>query len=171
MIDYDHGIVLCAVDSDDLDTMRLWRNMPEIWKWCRQNDLISDAMQQRWFERQDTDSTCHMYVVHTKAGRVGVCGFTSHDKTNRIAELSLYIAPDHQKKGYGEATFRTLMNHGFKNLGLNSIWVECFTGNPVINLVKKVGFKSWGIKPECYFRNGNFIGAEHFSALASEWNG
>lgn len=171
MICYGHGVCLCPVDSDDLEIMRLWRNSPEIWIFCRQHDLISDAMQQRWFEKQDNDPTCSMYVVHTDAGRVGVCGLTGIDRTNRVAELSLYIAPDFQKKGLGEKTFRTLISHGFRNLGLNSIFCEVFHGNPVSRIVEKVGFQKWGTKPQSYFRDGRFIDSDFFSILASAWNG
>ena len=169
MIDYGYGVSLRAVCQDDMPEMRSWRNDESIWKWCRQNDLISDAMQTRWFSEQDSDATTHMYVIQHDGEAVGICGLTSHDRNNRIAELSLYIAPDQQRRGFSSPSFKTLMNHGFKNLNLHSIWCECFTGNPVIAVVKKVGFTPDGIKREAYFKGGSYVNAELFSILEDEW--
>ena len=171
MIDYLYGVGLRPVVSTDMENMRKWRNDVSVWRWCRQNDLISDAMQARWFDSQDKDQSIHMYMVTTERGSntVGVCGLTSHDRGNRIAELSLYIAPEHQKRGLAVPTFKTLMAHGFKNLNLHSIWCECFTGNHVIPIVEKVGFKPDGVRREAYFKDGKYVNAELFSILESEW--
>lgn len=168
MIDFGFGVKLAAVESGHMELMREWRNDPAVWKWCRQNDLISDAMQKRWFESQDKDPTIHMYMIKAD-GLKGVCGLTSHDRNNRIAELSLYIAPEFQKQGLSKPSFLTLITHGFKNLGLHSIWCECFTGNPVIKVVKEVGFRPDGVKREAYFKGGKFVNAELFSILEDEW--
>ncbi len=181
MIIYGYGsddwtVELGPVESGDLRMMRDWRNDPAIWRWCRQNDLISDIMQARWFESQDKDPTIHMYMIlgretaHPRGLiRMGVCGLTSHDKNNRTAELSLYIGPEFQKKGLSKPTFKTLMRHGFENLNLHSIWCECFSGNPVIGVVKGVGFKPDGVKREAYFKDGKYVDAELFSILEKEW--
>ena len=172
MIDYGFGVGLRPVEATDSIFMNQCRNDYSVWKWCRQNDLISASMQERWFESQDQDSSIHMYVITTERGTipVGVCGLTSHDRNNRIAELSIYIDPSKQKRGFSTPAFKTLMNHGFKNLNLHSIWCECFTGNPVISVVKKVGFKQDGVSREAYFKEGKYIDAELFSILETEWN-
>ena len=169
MIDYGFGVRLEALDSSDMETIRVWRNNFDIWKWCRQNDLISDTSQKRWFERQDNDSTIHMYMVTAPVGKVGVCGLTSHDRGNRIAEFSLYIAPEEQKQGFGEMALKTLVTHGFKNLNLHCVWGESFQGNPAIKMFKEVGFKSDGRRRDVYFKDGKYVDAEMFSLLEHEW--
>lgn len=169
MIDYGYGVSFRPIESSDIEQMREWRNDKRVWQWCRQNDLISNGMQERWYIRQDQDPSIHMYAVIKDNEMVGVTGLTSHDLGNRNAELSLYIGPEHQKGGIGEATFRTLIDHGFKNLNLHVIWCECFTGNPVISLVQKVGFVYGGIRRDFYYKDGEYLDAEIFTILENEW--
>ena len=169
MIDFGYGAFLLPVDSTDLELMRQWRNDFRIWRWCRQSDLISDKMQLRWFESQDLDDTIHMYTVNTQAGKVGVCGLTSHDRHNRIAEFSLYIDPGTQGSGVGAMALKTLLSHGFQNLNLHSIWGESFSGNPAIKMFKEVGFKHDGSRRDAYFKEGKYVDAELYSILEKEW--
>lgn len=168
---------LAPLDSSDMYYVRSWRNDYRIWKWCRQNDFISDADQMRWFEAQAKDPTIKMYkivIAFTKEGKdeilpVGVCGLTSIDQTNRRAEFSLYIAPAFQGKDFGQKALECLLTHGFKNLGLNVIWGEVFDGNPALKLFESIGFKHEGIRRDFYFRDGKFIDAHLISIKACEW--
>ena len=169
MIDYGYGVKLGPLDSTCLETIRAWRNDMTIWKWCRQNDLISNLAQERWFESQDKDRSIHMYSVISAAGLSGVCGLTSHEYVNRRAEFSLYTAPEMQKQGIGEMALRTLVAHGFLNQNLHSIWGESFAGNPAMSIFRKVGFKHEGTKRDAYFKDGKYLDAEMFSILESEW--
>ena len=86
-----------------------WRNSWDIWHWTRQNDLIHWADQLDWFEKQRTDPTISMYGITADTGSkteyrelVGVTGLTDINHYHKRAEFSLYIAPEHQKKGYGK---------------------------------------------------------------------
>lgn len=170
---------LVALDTVDMELVRSWRNDYRIWQWCRQNDLISDAEQEMWYRKQSTDPTVRMYKIllsisdggnTRKDIPVGVCGFTSICRINRRAEFSLYIAPQHQRKGLGEKALGCLLVHGFKNLGLNLIWGEVFKGNPALSMFEAVGFQHEGIRRDFYFREGKFIDAALISIKAEEWN-
>lgn len=157
--------------------VRSWRNDHDVWRWCRQNDLISDAAQLRWFENQDQDRTIKMYKIMAAFKTadmppplpVGVCGLTSIDATNRRAEFSLYIAPNYKGLKLGAGALRCLLTHGFKNLGLNLIWGEVFAGNPALQTFADLGFKKDGIRREFYFRDGEFIDSHLISIKSSEW--
>lgn len=175
-------VFLAPLDSTDMGLVRTWRNDHKIWKWCRQHDLVSDAEQVRWFNRQSEDQTIKMYKVmietvtqekdkepETKVHPVGVCGLTSIDLVNRRAEFSLYLAPDLHGKGLGKIALKALLLHGFTNLGLNSIWGECFQGNPAAKMFEKLGFQCDGIRRQFYFRDGRFIDAHLYSITAEEF--
>lgn len=157
--------------------VREWRNDYAIWQWCRQNDLISDVDQNRWFERQSTDPTIKMYKITVGFKKddkphvvpVGVCGLTSIDYVNRRAEFSLYIAPQFQGNDFGDKALRCLLSHGFKNLGLHVIWGEVFAGNPALKLFENLGIKREGTRRDFYFRDGKFIDAHLISIKEDEW--
>lgn len=169
MIDFGFGVSLLPLDSSDMATIRAWRNHPGVWRWCRQHDMISDYDQERWFKRQAEDPSIKMYKIGTSQGPVGVCGLTSIDPVNRRAEFSIYIAPEHQRKGLARRALNTLMAHGFRNLGLHNIWGESFDGNPAQDLFRELGFKEEGRRRNFYFRDGRFIDASLFSILEHEW--
>lgn len=165
---------LAPLDSTDMPIVRAWRNDYQIWQWCRQNDLISDVDQTRWFEAQAKDPSIKMYKAVLSNGEkiatIGVCGFTSIDFINRRAEFSLYIAPAYQGQHFGSKILNLLISHGFQNLGLHLIWGEVFSGNPALSIFKELGFQEDGIRRDFYFRNGKFINAHIISIKESEWN-
>lgn len=169
MIDFGYGVELDALCMSDMEKCRLWRNDNRIWKWCRQNDLISDIAQSNWFERQNMDPSIHMYKILNFGEHVGVCGLTSHDYINRSAEFSLYIAPDFHGNGLGRKSLITLVSHGFKNLGLHSIWGETYDHNPAFGMFISLGFSLDGTRRDLYFREGKFIDAKIVSVLENEW--
>lgn len=170
MIDFKHGVNLQPLDSTHEEKVREWRNHPEIWKYTRQNDLISDMAQIRWFKKQSEDPSIKMYAIEHSGMTVGVCGLTSLDWPNRRAEFSLYIEPKSQKHHLGTFALKTLLDHGFINLGLHQIWGETFQENPAQKLFQKLGFKLDGVRRDFYFKGGKFIDAYLFSLLSSEWN-
>jgi RimJ/RimL family protein N-acetyltransferase len=169
MIDHGHGVLLGPVDRTMLPKLRGWRNSYRVWRWCRQNDLISDVDQERWFEAQSKDPSIKMYAIWEDDKMVGVCGLTSIDLYNRRAEFSLYVAPEYQGNGYGERALKTLFSHGFKTLGLNLIWGETFQGNRAAELFREIGLKHEGVRRQFYFREGQFWDTDLFSMTAVEW--
>ncbi len=141
----DFGMELAPVCRRDLEMMRQWRNSHNIWRWCRQHDLISDVEQEAWFNRQAVDSRIRMYIINRRVEAekvaVGVCGLTDVDMLNRRAEFSLYIGDAYQRQGYGKEAMKLLLTHGFMNLGLLQIWGESFDGNPAMAMFDGLGFK------------------------------
>lgn len=168
------------LDSTDIGLARSWRNSWAVWRWCRQDDLISDVEQVRWFNRQSEDRTIRMYKIvaemptkddaeKTTRGPIGVCGFTSIDFLHRRAEFSLYLAPEMQGKGIGPLALNLLLQHGFTNLGFNLVWGETFDENPAAKVFEKLGFVKEGTRREFYWKDGKFIDAHIYSIKGDEW--
>lgn len=171
MIDFGFGVALDRIQKTDLPLLLKWRNDRRIWKWCRQNDVISPEAHQRWFERQEQDPTIKMYAIKRYASEEkvrGVCGLTSIDMLNRTAEFSLYVDPDAQKQGTGKQALQTLFEHGFKNLGLHSIWGETFEGNHAARMFEAIGMKKEGTRREHYYRDGHFLDCHLYSLLRND---
>lgn len=163
MIDFGYGVSLDRIRLVDLEILRQWRNDYRIWRWCRQNDLISEIDQDAWYERQAKDPSISMYKILDKNECIGVCGLTSIDYINRRGEFSLYIAPKYQTFGFSKMALKTLFRHGFSNIGLNRIWGETFEGNFAASLFEGMGMKKEGTRKEFYFRDGDFIDADLYS--------
>lgn len=60
---------------------------------------------------------------------VGCCGLEIQWE-NRLAEISLMIAPEYQKKNLGMEAVDLLLSYGFENLNLDNIFGECYDCNP-----------------------------------------
>jgi RimJ/RimL family protein N-acetyltransferase len=146
-----------------------WRNDPRVYRWCRQHSPISEAHHTAWLKRIEDDPTLEMFGVHVAMkGPVGVCGLTSIDRVNQKAEFSLYIASDHQGKGYGEKALYTLTRHGHEAFNIVRIWGESFDGNPAIRMFERLGYKYEGALRKAYFREGRFIDSHIYSCLRGE---
>jgi UDP-4-amino-4,6-dideoxy-N-acetyl-beta-L-altrosamine N-acetyltransferase len=170
MIDFGHEIKLGTINPEHLETLRRWRNEPEIWAWCRQSDLISFIDQEMWYRQLAEDPRSKMYLVlNEQRTPVGVCGFTDIHPLHRRAEFSLYIAKEYQKRTYGKKTLLTLFKHGFQNLGLNVIWGETFLGNHAAKVFENLGMESEGTRKQFYFKDGEFIDAFLYSITAEKW--
>ena len=163
-------VTLRPLSVRDLPEMLDSRNNPEIWRWCRQFDLISESQHRRWFDAQDADPRIRMYGIEGRGNNLlGVCGLTDIDHVNQRAEFSLYVFTDSQGCGYGKAALKALCTHGFKNLNLNTIWGETFDGNPAAAMFEKIGFVLEGTRKQFYFRDGQFIDCHLYSVQRAEW--
>lgn len=171
MIAYGYGknVSLGPLDRHFMHLIKEWRNDYATWRTCRQNDLISDYAQEKWYERQAQDPSIKMYIIKAEGKPVGVCGLTSIDPWNHRAEFSLYIAPNERKHGHGRAALQTLVSHGFYTLGLNCIWGESFEGNAAQKIFQDLGFKLEGSRRAFYYREGEYLDAQLYSLLRDEW--
>lgn len=175
MIDYGYGVSLDVLDPREVERYRNWRNNYMVWRWCRQNKLITRDEQSLWFERQSKDPKIQMFEVwdtanldHHNEAR-GVCGLTSIDLVNKNAEFSFYLAPECQGLGYSKPGLKTLFSYGFLELGLKSIWGETFEDNKAQHIFLSLGMMEEGRRRQFYFKNGKFTDAIMFSMLDTEF--
>ena len=166
MIDYGFGVELDAIEPTDLEQMRRWRNDERIRKWCRQTDLIAPHEQEAWF----LGCREKMFAIRHSGKLVGVAGLTSVDTVARRAEFSLYIGPQHWRKGLARAALKTLFRHGFDSLNLHLIWGETFDGNPALSLFKSLGMVVEGVRRDFYYKGGKYINASLISIKKDEFN-
>lgn len=172
MIDFREGVYLRGLLETDLEHAFNWRNDRRVWKWCRQNDILQWDNHVAWFHSTISDPSIRMYAITSRdepSRVVGVCGLTSIDTLNRRAEFSLYIDPELHGEGYGHRALKTLIAHGFLNLGLNVVWGETYDGNPAAEMFGRVGLKKEGTRRQFYFRDGRFIDAHLYSITRDEW--
>lgn len=156
---------------ENFPQLRMWRNDERIHSFCRQNKFITQDDQEEWFAKQRKDPSIRMFCVKTcMSGQlVGVAGLTSIDYINSRAEFSLYIGPEHQRKGYAEDALKCLFTDGFRTLNLHQIWGETFDGNVALKLFEKLGMKVDGIRRDFYYKNGRYLNCTLVSILRDEW--
>lgn len=159
------------LSKDIPEDARKWRNSKDIWQWCRQNTLIGKKSQEQWLEHIEKDKSIEMFGIYDiKNYPVGVCGLTDIDLIHRNAEWSLYIAPEHQGKGYAKNALKALIMHGFDNLNLERIWGEMFEPNiRVQKIADDLGFKYEGYLRNTYYKGGQYINSIICSLIKEDY--
>lgn len=101
---------------------------------------------------------------------VGVVELFNISWRNRRAELSIAVKASMRGKGYGHMAINKILDLGFREHGLNRIWIRVIeTNSKAISLYKKAGFIQEGICRTESLRNGRFVNQLQMSILKSEW--
>jgi len=170
VIDFKHGVSLGPLKRDNIKKYFDARNNYQVWKWCRQYDVLTEDSHETWFKKVQASKSIRMYEVLLGGENLsGVCGLTDIDHVNQRAEFSLYIFPDKMGDGIGTMALKTLLDHAFNNLNLFTVWGETFEGNQASELFEKIGFQKEGNRKNFYFREGKFIDAILYSIGRNKW--
>lgn len=170
MISFGHGVALGPLREKNLWRYFNERNNRDVWRWCRQFDVLTEHGHESWFQHVQGTPKIRMYeVLRDFDELVGVCGLTDIDHVNQRAEFSLYVFKSFQERGLGKAALKTLVSHGFQNLNLNMIWGETFYDNNAASMFERIGFEQEGTRKNFYFRDGRFIDAKLYSVSREKW--
>lgn len=160
---------------EDMEPIRQWRNA------CldvlRTPFALTKEQQEEWYRNEicNRNSRSRFFAIETTRKiyqrevptLVGYGGIENIQWENSIGEISLLIAPDNKKKGIGFRAALEIINYGFNNLNLYTIFAECYTNNTAINFWHKVftQYKNYSevILPNRKYSNGGYCDSMYFS--------
>jgi len=93
-------------------------------------------------------------------------GITNIHWENRIGEISLLIRKNREKEGLGSEAVRLLLFEAFGNMGLKTVFGECYMCNEAWKFWKKIKTKYDGqetILPNRKLWKGRFYDSLYFS--------
>lgn len=170
------NVYLSAIEENELEQLRKWRNLPEYRKYFREYREISATMQKKWFDNiVNNDNNTIMFSIHDtqNSNLLGCCGLCYINWIHRYSDLSLYIGKDEcyiDNDGIAEEGCKLLFDYAFNELELNKIWTEIYEfDDKKNNLYKKLGFKQDGFLREQYFYDGKWWGSYILSLLKKEY--
>jgi RimJ/RimL family protein N-acetyltransferase len=122
---------LRALEKEDLQQLRDWRNIPEFRKHFREVRELSMHNQEKWLEITNNRSTDFMFgIVDLKTNElIGAGGLLYINWINRAADFSFYIGKNEayiDDEGLAYDATKLLIEYGFNNLNLNKIWMELY---------------------------------------------
>lgn len=132
------AITLRCPTLEDVEQVRLWRNdIPET---LRTPYPLTKEMQEDFYRSVvcDRRANSRWWSVYGPDGLTGFAGLANIEWENGLAEVSLILSPDICGKGYGGETFGLLLDEGFDNLGLSTIYGECYECNPALGFWLKM---------------------------------
>ncbi len=169
-------VYLTAIEEEDLEQLRNWRNLPDYRKHFREYREISRMMQKNWFDHiVNGDPSTIMFAIRMSDTDelAGCCGLCYINWVHRHSDLSLYIGKDEiyiDDEGIAEESCKLLFDYGFHELGLNKIWTELYEFDyKKIDLYKKLGFQEDGFLRKQYFYERRWWGAYILSLLNEEY--
>jgi len=96
----------------------------------------------------------------------------NHHEAQRRADIGYWCAVEHWGRGYTTEAVRALVDYGFRNLGVNRVYAQCYGDNPASRRVlEKAGMTYEGSLRQHSFRLGRFADKLQFGILRSEWRG
>lgn len=147
-----YGITLKPLTTDMLETVRQWRNDPEIAKHMLDQTYITEAMQRRWFEKLEHDNSRRYWVIWFKDQAIGVASLVSIQHDASWAEPGMYIYPDQFRNNIVPfcAAF-ALNDFAFERLKLQTLVGKIYQSNAAsVRFHEKSGYvempQDWPLK-------------------------
>jgi hypothetical protein len=169
-------IGLRALEKDDLQLLRDWRNIPGFRKHFREVRELNMYNQEKWLDVTNNRSTDFMFgiVDLTTNKLIGAGGLLYINWINRAADFSFYIGRNEayiDADGFAHDAAKTLINYGFNNLNLNKIWMELyeFDTQKLRFFQDDFGFKKDAKLRENCFEEGRYWDSYIISLLRSEF--
>lgn len=134
--------------------------------------MLNNDQQIEYYERVlcDRNSDTRYWIFQENNKAVGYGGIENIQWENSIAEISLLIFNQYQKKGYGKRAVDTILDQAFNYIGLENVFGECYyCGNVGFwdkIIEKKNGYKT--ILPNRKYYNGQYYSSLYFN-INKEW--
>ncbi|WP_234424930.1 GNAT family N-acetyltransferase [Clavibacter sp. VKM Ac-2542] len=159
-------------------------DLPDLVRWWRDPEWA--VLQQLTVRPRPEGDVAEMFRKWSGSEPAGDVGFCVTDRISgrlvghvtlfgaklltRAATLTVMIGSEHTGSGYGTDAVRTLVDYGFREMGLNRIQLHVFAYNARARATyRKVGFVEEGVLRETVFHDGTFHDEVVMSVLARDW--
>ena len=156
---------LKAPTRQDVERVRHWRN--NALETLRTPYLISEDMQSNFYDSlQNRESRNRYWSIYDNDELIGFGGLTNIEWENGLAEISLIIGATFRGKGLGRRAVNLILDTGFGNMGLKTIYGECYECNPAVDFWGSITKEHGGYIttiPRRKLWQGQLYDALHFS--------
>lgn len=165
-------IKLVPLSEADLETVRQWRNSPEVAQYMYTDDFISTEQQQAWFQRVKTDTTQKYWIINYQDQQLGLASLYNIKPAFGTCYWAFYLG-DASVRGAGigaKVEFR-MLEQVFETEKLNKLLCEVFTFNDkVIAMHEKFGFRREGYFRQQIIKGGKKQDIVSLALLKEEWD-
>jgi len=111
------------------------------------------------------------FAIIYKGKIAGTIGFNDINKSNKIGTIGYWLGENFQGKGIMSKAFKSLIDYGFKNLGLNKIEVSvAVENNKSRALPERFGFVEEGKIRQAEWLYDHYVDHVIYGLLVNEWN-
>lgn len=137
-----YGVTLRPLAEDMLETVRQWRNDPEIAQHMLNQELITAEKQRLWFQELVDDRSRAYWVAWFKNEPIGVASLVNIDRVSGTVEPGMYIYPQIYRNNIVPFCVAFALNDmAFEVLGLTCLKGKIFPENEAsIRFHQKCGY-------------------------------
>ena len=159
------------IEYQDLETLRQWRNSPNIARNMFSFGVITKEQQQAWFESIYRGERGHCWFVESAGTSVGYASLCLAERSNDCYEIGLYVGNQELiGGGYGSAILFNLLYEAFSKLNAHKVICEVLAFNtPAIKLYEKFGMQVQGYYKDFLKRGTERIDCVSYALFKQEW--
>jgi UDP-4-amino-4,6-dideoxy-N-acetyl-beta-L-altrosamine N-acetyltransferase len=156
----------------DRESIRLWRNDPQVRRCMYTGHEISQEEHNAWFSRIQHDPTCRYWIIVCDGEDAGLLYLQDIDAKNRHCYWGFYTSgADVRGKGVGNFAEFSILRYVFEELQFRKLCAEVLAFNKaVLNMHKKFGFVQEGVLRKHILKDGVFEDVVCISILREEWD-
>ena len=153
-------IYLSPMNVEDTEKYVKWLNDRKVTDGIASTaKLINSISEKAWIEKiMEKGAFTFSIILKEKDELIGNCGIMDFDAIHGTGTLGIFIGEEeYRSNGYGSETIELLLDFAFNQLRCHNIDLGVFSFNEqAINCYKKVGFKEYGRRHECYYLDGKW---------------
>ncbi len=168
-------LILREFKEMDLNDYRLVRSSPDFQQYYSEEDSTiekSDYLLNQFISQACAKPrTCYQLAIENEVERlIGSCGIRVVSIEDKKGSFGCELAKEYWSQGLSLIASRTMIDFGFKNLGLHRIYAETISENKAaVALAKKLGMRLEAEFRENRFFKGRWWNTLVLAILSSEW--
>lgn len=165
------NVLFRSIEERDLETLRQWRNRPEIARNMFSSGYITEEGQKAWYQSLLRGERGMCWFVESEGEPVGYASLSKAERADDTYEFGLYIGNQQLNGGgYGSAILFNILHEAFDNLRAHKVICEVLVFNDrAIRLYEKFGMKKQGYFKEYLKRDNERIDCVSYTIFNEEW--
>jgi len=163
-----------SVDHAEELFLLINRNRERLRQWLPWVDAVGSVEDERNYlrnvEEQRAKEVLFVTGIFVEGRVVGSVGVHPIDRANRKAEIGYWLDQGSEGKGLMTSACRVVVDHLFREVGLNRVMIYSATENSRSRAVaERLGFKFEGVHREASWLCDRFVDLASYAMVAREW--
>ena len=161
-----------SIEERDLETIRQWRNSPNIARNMFSSGVITEEQQRGWYESVCRGERGYCWFVESAGQPVGYASLSRAERSEDTYEFGLYVGNQEFANGggCGSAILYNILQEAFRNLNAHKVICEVLAFNtPAIRLYEKFGMRQQGYFKDYLKRDNERIDCVSYAIFEQEW--
>ena len=165
-------VIFRNIRESDLETIRAWRNSPNIARNMFSSNKITEEQQYEWYKSVYRGERGYCWFVECNEGPVGYASLSRAERAGDTYEFGLYIGNQNLAgQGYGKAILLGLFHQAFNKLNAHKVICEVLSFNSTaIRLYERCGMHRQGYFKDYLKRDNDRIDCISYAIFKDEWD-